>query len=38
MKGQVRPTLEVIQVESPRHLPRKQDPDSGLALIDLDAS
>ena len=37
MAGHVRPTLEVMLVESPRHLQRKQDPESGLALIDLDA-
>jgi len=30
----VRPTLEVILTESPRHLRRKHDPQSGLALID----
>jgi predicted DNA-binding protein with PD1-like motif len=29
----VRPTLEVILVESPRHLQRRHDPESGLALI-----
>ncbi len=31
----VRPTLEVIVVESPRHLQRRHDPQSGLALIRL---
>lgn len=31
----VRPTLEVMLTESPRHLRRKHDPASGLALIDL---
>jgi predicted DNA-binding protein with PD1-like motif len=30
----VRPTLEVILTESPRHLRRKMDPESGLPLID----
>jgi predicted DNA-binding protein with PD1-like motif len=34
----VRPTLEVVLVESPRHLRRRLDPDTGLALIDLDAT
>jgi uncharacterized protein len=29
----VRPTLEVMVVESPRHLRRRMDPESGLALI-----
>jgi uncharacterized protein len=35
MEAHVRPTLEVIVVESPRHLQRKHDPESGLALIHL---
>ena len=35
MEGHVRPTLEVIVMESPRHLQRKHDPESGLALIRL---
>ena len=30
-----RPTLEVIVEESPRHLQRRRDPASGLALIDI---
>ncbi len=33
MKGHVRPTLEVILVESPAHLRKQHDPESGLALI-----
>ena len=33
----VRPTLEVMLSETPRGLTRRFDPDSGLALIDLDA-
>ena len=33
MEAHVRPTLEVILVESPRHLHRKFDQESGLALI-----
>jgi len=35
IEGRVRPTLEVMLVESPRHLRRKHDPQSGLALIHL---
>lgn len=35
VEGRVRPTLEVMLVESPRHLRRKHDPSSGLALIEL---
>ena len=34
LKGMVRPTLEIILVESPAHLFRRHDPASGLALID----
>jgi uncharacterized protein len=33
MEAHVRPTLEVILIESPRHLQRKFDKESGLALI-----
>lgn len=29
----VRPTLELILTESPRHLERRHDPESGLSLI-----
>ena len=32
-EAHVRPTLEVILVESPVHLRKKMDPESGLALI-----
>lgn len=35
VEGRVRPTLEVMLIESPRHLHRKHDPQSGLALIQL---
>jgi predicted DNA-binding protein with PD1-like motif len=35
LEGYVRPTLEVIVVESPAHLRREHDPVSGLALIRL---
>ncbi len=33
VEGRIRPTLEVMLVESPRHLRRKHDPHTGLALI-----
>lgn len=35
LKGWVRPTLEVMIVESPSHLQRRHDERSGLALISL---
>lgn len=35
LEGHVRPTLEVMLVQSPAHLARTTDPASGLALIDL---
>ena len=35
LEAYVWPTLEVIVVESPRHMQRKTDPATGLALIDL---
>jgi hypothetical protein len=34
--GQVRPTLEVVVTESPEHLRKRHDAESGLALISLD--
>jgi len=34
MEAHVRPTLEVILTESPRHMQKRYDPESGLALID----
>ena len=34
-EAHVRPTLEVIVTESPAHLRKKKDPESGLALIHL---
>lgn len=34
-EGHVRPTLEVIVTESPAHLRRVEDPETGLALIRL---
>lgn len=38
LKATVRPTLELVLIESPVHLRKKHDPTAGLALIDLDAS
>jgi uncharacterized protein len=35
LEGRVRPTLEVVLVESPPHLRRRERPEIGLALIDL---
>jgi predicted DNA-binding protein with PD1-like motif len=37
-RGIVRPTLEIILTESPLHLRKREDPESGLALISLAAS
>ena len=36
LKAHVRPTLEVVVTESPSHLQRRPDPETGLALIRLD--
>ncbi len=36
LNGNVRPTLEVIVTETPAHLRKAHDPESGLALIALD--
>jgi predicted DNA-binding protein with PD1-like motif len=33
LEAHVRPTLEIIVTESPGHLCKKKDPESGLALI-----
>jgi predicted DNA-binding protein with PD1-like motif len=33
LEGHVRPTLEIVLTESPRHLRKQLDPESGLALI-----
>lgn len=35
LEAHVRPTLEVIVTESPAHLQRRSDPETGLALIAL---
>jgi uncharacterized protein len=37
LEARVWPTLELILVQSPRHLRRRSDRETGLALIDLDA-
>jgi uncharacterized protein len=37
ISGQVRPTLEIVLTQSPPHLRKRFAPESGLALIDLDA-
>jgi predicted DNA-binding protein with PD1-like motif len=34
--GLVRPTLEIVIEESPAHLRKRKDPQSGLALIRLE--
>ena len=36
-EAHVRPTLEAIVTESPTHLRKRHDPESGLALIRIDA-
>ena len=36
-RGIVWPTLEVVVEETPAHLRKRSDPETGLALIDLDA-
>lgn len=36
LQGWVRPTLELVLSESPRTLRRREDPETGLPLIDLD--
>ena len=36
MEGHVRPILEVVLIESPSHLHRKMDKETGLALITFD--
>jgi uncharacterized protein len=37
LEGWVQPTLEVVIIETPRHLRRKTDAATGLPLLDLDA-
>ncbi len=36
LEAHVRPTLEVVLAESPKHLQRRFDEESGLALIDVE--
>jgi uncharacterized protein len=36
LEGHVEPTLEVVLTESPAHLRRRKDEETGLALIDLE--
>jgi uncharacterized protein len=38
LEARVRPTLEVVLADSPMHLRKRLDPESGLALIDPSAS
>jgi predicted DNA-binding protein with PD1-like motif len=38
VEGLVRPTLEILMTETPAHLRRRFDPQSGLALVDAEAS
>jgi uncharacterized protein len=35
LSARVWPTLELVLVESPRHLRKRHDPETGLALIDI---
>ncbi len=35
LEGRTWPTLEMVLTESPRHLRKRHDPETGLALIDL---
>jgi uncharacterized protein len=38
LEAKVRPTLEIVWRDSPAHLRKRHDADSGLALIDLGAT
>jgi uncharacterized protein len=38
LEGHVRPTLEITLTQSPSHLRKHKDPETGLALSDLDRS
>jgi hypothetical protein len=38
LEGHVRPTLEVTLTEPPSYLRKKKDPETGLALIDIEGS
>jgi predicted DNA-binding protein with PD1-like motif len=37
LEAHVRPTLELMLTESPAHLRRMHDPETGLALIRIDS-
>lgn len=37
LEGKVRPTLELLLTESPSHLRKQHDPESGLTLIKVDS-
>ena len=37
VEGHVRPTIEIVITEAPRHLRRRYDPESRIALIDPNA-
>jgi predicted DNA-binding protein with PD1-like motif len=36
LEAQVRPTLEIIFIQAPSYLRKRRDPETGLALIDID--
>jgi len=36
LEARVRPTLEIVLAESPEHLRRKEDPETGLPLISIE--
>lgn len=38
LEAHVRPTLEIILIEPPAHMKKRKDPETGLALIALEAS
>ena len=38
LEAHVRPTLEITLIEPPAHLRKRKDPETGLALIDLERS
>jgi hypothetical protein len=36
LEARIRPTLEIVVTESPRHLRKRKDPETGLALIHIE--
>ena len=38
LEGHVFPTVELVLLESPKYLERRFDPETGLALIDVEAA